>query len=243
MDGFNKSSKSQTHSSPHNSITMKPKPSTPGKSQTTTRKASSGKPIQKPAVEKIPTSGSWFTFLFKPYNLLFGLIAIMFLVWCTKNVSSYNWVYNGLLKDGYKYCGDVQKEINNRTRSVSDPVKKRQIAYDTKLEAKVGTEFMVMKMIRDNTPPNAIILFPPPLVMTQKTSYLTLRYEITMKPYASFFLYPRMVVYEQEKGKNPFYEKVQFIFVLHGWGFDHLDYEPQQKNAVDILPIHKTQTN
>jgi len=209
---------------------------------TSAKKAPTVKPSQQPTPKKTPSSGSWLGFLFKPYNLLFGLIAIMFLVWCNKNVSSYNWVYNGLLKDGYKYCGDVQKEINNRTRSVSDPVKKLQIAYDTKLEAKVGTEFMVLKMIRDNTPPNAIILFPPPLVMTQTTSYLTLRYEITMKPYASYFLYPRTVVYEQEKGKNPFYEKAQYIFLLHGWGYDHLDYVHQQQSPVEILPLHKTQT-
>jgi hypothetical protein len=220
---------------------MKPKPSIPGKNQTTTKKASSGKPLQKPSIVKGSGSGSWLTFLFKPYNLLFGLIAVLFLVWCNKNVLSYNWVYNSLLKDGYKYCGLVQNEINNRTQGVSDPKMKRQIAYDTKYEAKIGTEFMILKMIRDNTPPNAIILFPPPLILTQKTTELTLRYEIGMKPWASHFLYPRTIVYEQEKGKNPFYEKAQYIFVLHGWGFDHLDYEPKQRNQVDILPLHKSQ--
>lgn len=220
---------------------MKPKPSTSGKIQTTTKKASSGNPMQQPTVEKSAGTGNWFTFLFKPYNLLFGLIAVMFLLWCNKNVLSYNWVYNSLLKDGYKYCGLVQNEINNRSRGVSDPKMERQIAYDTKYEAKIGVEFMVLKMIRDNTPPNAIILFPPPLILTQKTANLTLRYEIGMKPWASHFLYPRTIVYDQEKGKNPFYEKAQYIFVLHGWGFDRLDYEPKQRNQVDILPLHKSQ--
>lgn len=220
---------------------MKPKPSTSGKNPTTTKKASSGKPLQQPTVEKSAGSGSWFTFLFKPYNLLFGFIAVMFLVWCNKNVLSYNWVYNSLLKDGYKYCGLVQNEINNRSRGVSDPKMKSQIAYDTKYEAKIGVEFMVLKMIRDNTPPNAIILFPPPLILTQKTTNLTLRYEIGMKPWASHFLYPRTIVYDQERGKNPFYDKAQYIFVLHGWGFDRLDYEPKQRNQVDILPLHKSQ--
>ena len=209
---------------------MKPKP-----------KAPSVKPKTQPSIQKSPTSGSWFTFLFKPYNLLFGLIAIMFLVWCNTNVSAYNWVYNGLLKDSYKYCGTVQDEINKRIQTVSDPRMKRQIAYDTKYEAKVGTEFLILKMIRDATPPNAVILFPPPIVLTQKTTYLTLRYEIGMKPWASHFLYPRTIVYEQEKGKNPFYAKAQYIFVLHGWGFDHLDYIPQQQNLVDILPLHQSQ--
>jgi hypothetical protein len=212
---------------------MKPKPST--------KKAALEKPKQQIAPEVKVDSGGWFSFLFKPYNLLFGFIALMVLAGLNKNVPAYNWVYNSLLKDGYTYCGMVQHEIDNRTRGINDPAIKRQIAFDTKYEAKVGTEFLVLKEIRDNTPPNAIILFPPPIVLTQKTSYLTLRYEIGMKPWASHFLYPRTIVYEQEKGKNPFYDKAQYIFILHGWGFDHLDYEPQQRNLVDILPIHKSQ--
>lgn len=213
---------------------MKPKPST--------KKAPTAKPVNKPEPAKATSTGNWFTFLFKPYNLLFGFFAILVLTSLNKNVPSYNWVYNGLLKDGYKYCGLVQKEIDNRTKNIHDPAVRRQIAYDTKYEAKVGTEFMVLKQIRDNTPPNAIILFPPPLIINQKTTYLSLRYEIGMKPWASHFLYPRTIVYEQEKGKNPFYDKAQYIFILHGWGFDHLDYEPAQRNLVDILPIHKSQT-
>lgn len=221
-------------------MTMKPKPSTPGKKQTTTKKAPLEKPRQALDSEKSVSSGNWFAFLFKPYNLLFGFVAILILASLNKNVIAYNWVYNSLLKDGYKYCGMVQDEIDKRTKGINDPRVKRQIAYDTKYEAKVGTEFMVLKEIRDNTPPNAIILFPPPLVLTQKTTYLSLRYEIGMKPWASHFLYPRTIVYEQEKGKNPFYEKAQYIFILHGWGFDHLDYEPQQRNLVDILPLHQS---
>lgn len=221
-------------------MTMKPKPSTPGKNRPTTKKASLEKPLQPLGSEKSTTFGDWFTFLFKPYNLLFGFVAILFLASLNKNNIAYNWVYNNLLKEGYKYCGMVQDEIDKRTRGISDPRVKRQIAFDTKYEAKVGAEFMVLKEIRDNTPPNAIILFPPPVVLTQKTTYLSLRYEIGMKPWASHFLYPRTIVYEQEKGKNPFYDKAQYVFILHGWGFDHLDYEPQQRNLVDILPIHKS---
>jgi hypothetical protein len=203
-------------------------------------KKATAKPGKQPEPVMDKTSGGWFFFLFKPYNLLFAFVAILTLTALNKNVPSYNWVYNGLLKDGYKYCGMVQQEIEKRCSGVQDPAVRRQIAYDTKYEAKIGTEFLVLKQIRDNTPPNAVILFPPPLVLTQKTSYLSLRYEIGMKPWAAHFLYPRTIVYEQEKGKNPFYDKAQYIFILHGWGFDHLDYEPRQRNLVDILPLHKS---
>lgn len=219
---------------------MKPKPSTKGKTQLSKNAAQAKMPSEKPVPDSVNTVGNWLSFLFKPYNLLFGSIAIALLLFFYTFFPSYNWLYNNLLREGNNYCNIVQKEIDKRTRSVSDPVMKRVIAYDTKYEAKIGVEFMLLKMIRDNTPPNAIILFPPPLIVTQKTSYLTLRYEFSMKPWVSHFLYPRTVVYEQEKGKNPFYEKAQYILILHGWGYDHLDYKPKQQNPIDLLPLHQS---
>lgn len=214
---------------------MKPQPNKAGK----TVQAKKTAPAHGKAEPALVTSGSWFGFLFKPYNLLFLIVAAMFLSWCNHSVESYNWVYNSLLKDGYKYTKMVQKEIDNRSRGTNNPAEKQKIAYDTKMEAKLGVEYLVLKQIRDNTPENAVILFPPSGVMTQKTSYLSLRYEITMKPWAAHFLYPRTIVYEGEKGKNPFFDKIQYVFVLHGWGYQYLDYKPQQMNAVDVLPIHK----
>lgn len=190
----------------------------------------------------IPTSenkksGNWFLFLLKPYNLLFGLIAVIFLLWCKTSVPSYKWVYEDLLKGGCKFCNVVEKEIDKRTRNVSDIAQKKQISYDVKYEAKVGINYLFLKYIREKTPENAIILFPPSDILTKKTDYLTLGGEIVTKTWVSHFLYPRTVVYEREKGKNPFYEKADYIILLHGWGYDHLKYKPSQMTGVDVVPI------
>jgi hypothetical protein len=185
------------------------------------------------------SSGGWFSFLFKPANILLGLVALFFLMWCNTSVPSYNWVYNDLLKSGYKYCEIVQQEIDKRSQTVTDPILRKKIAYDLKYEAKVGVEYDFLKFIRENTPDNAIILFPPNDIITKKTNYLTLKSDLDTKTWVSHFLYPRTVVYEREKSKNPFYAKAQYIVLLHGWGYDHLDYKPAQYNAVDILPLHK----
>lgn len=218
---------------------MNPKPSSNRKKPTPTHSASTGAK-SKPGIQETPQKdGSWLGFLFNPFNLLFLFVAILFLVWCNSNMPSYNWVQKDLLRSGYESCDMVQKEIDKRCQNISDPRQKRQIAQDTKYEFKVGLEFVVLKQIRDMTPPDAVILFPPYNVMTQKTSYLTLRYELTMKAYSSYFLYPRTIVYEQEEGKNPMFNKVNYVFALHGWGFQYLDYEPKQRNAVDILPVHQ----
>jgi hypothetical protein len=220
---------------------MKPQPASTKKPSGKPQPATATRKTASPAPGRSKESGSWIGFLFKPFNLLFAFAALLFLIWCKTSMPSYQWVYQDLLKGGYQTCQMVQKEIDNRTRGVRDEKQREQIAYDTKLEAKMGVEFLVLKQIRDNTPPDAVILFPPPAVMTQKTSYLTLRYEITMKPYATHFLYPRTVVYEQEKGKNPYFNKVNYVFCLHGWGFQYLNYKPAQFNAVDVLPIHQSQ--
>lgn len=219
---------------------MKSKPSTRGKTPLSKKETTLDKPKSGHAMALIKSVTNWFSFLFKPYNLLFCSIAIALLMLFYSFFPTYNWLYKNLLRDGDHYCAVVQKEIDRRTRSVRNPVLKRIIAYDTKYEAKIGVDYMLLKLIRDNTPPNAIILFPPPLILTQKTSYLTLRYDFTLKPWVSHFLYPRTVVYEQEKGKNPFYEKAQYILLLHGWGYDHLDYKPKRQNPIDFLPLHQS---
>jgi len=219
---------------------MKPKPSTRSKSQLSKETETLEHPKPRLISVLFKTFMSWISFLFKPYNLLFCSIAIALLMLLYSVFPSYTWVYNTLLRDGDNFCDIVEKEIDRRTRSVKDPIIKRVIAYDTKYEAKLGVDFMLLKMIRDNTPPDAIILFPPPHILTQKEAYLTLQQEITMKPWVSHFLYPRTIVYEQEKGKNPFYEKVQYILLLHGWGYDHLDYVPKQQGRIDFLPIHQS---
>jgi hypothetical protein len=219
---------------------MSPKPDKSSVKITPKGNKNKSMPAPKPATSATakPSTG-WLAFLFKPYNLLFGVIAVLFLSWCNTSIPSYNWVYKGLLTDGYKYCGMVQQEIDKRCQTVSDSRQKAAIAYDTKYEAKLGTEYKFLQFIREATPKDAIILFPPGKVITQKTDYLTLKGELTTKTWVSHFLYPRTIVYENEKGKNPFYDKAQYIVVLHGWGFDHLDYTPNQRNAVDVLPLHR----
>ena len=184
-------------------------------------------------------SDSWFGFLFKPYNVLFAIAALLFLAWCNSSVPSYSWVKKDLLQGGYQYCAVIDKEIQRRTSAVQDPSLKEKIALDTKLEAKLGVEFLILKHIRENTPPDAIILFPPSTVITQKTANITLKWDMAMKAFPSYFLYPRSVVYASEKGRNPLFEKVQYVFILHGWGYEYLDYELPQRSEVDILPIHR----
>jgi hypothetical protein len=215
---------------------------------TAQQKTKGNKAVSKPRNEKPKTAPStnqkkengWLSALFNLYNILFLVIALIFLSWSKSTFPAYKWVQDDLLKGGYENCIAVQKVIDDRSRNIHDPIEKQRIATDTKYEAKIGVEYIVLKQIRDMTPPDAIILFPPYNVMTQKTSYLTLRYELTMKAYSSYFLYPRTIVYEQEKGKNPLFDKAQYVFLLHGWGFNYLGYEPKQRNAVDILPIHRS---
>jgi len=183
--------------------------------------------------------GGWFSFLFKPLNILFGVLAIIFLMWCKSTIPAYKWVQEDLLKGGVEYCGIVQKEIDRRSQSTQDPVLKRKIAYDTKYEAKVGINYIFLKYIRENTPENAVILFPPDSILVKKTNELALKGEIQSKTWVTHFLYPRLVVYEREKGKNPYYEKAQYIILMYGWGYDHLEYKYNQRSNVEILPIHK----
>lgn len=190
------------------------------------------------AKQPTASNGNWFFFLFKPWNLLFLFLACMFLAWCNNSVPGYHWVYNSLLKGGVQTCQLIDKEIDKQAAAFGNKEKKAEIAQDIKYQAKIGIDYAVLKFIKENTPEDAVIIFPPNDVITQKTQYLSLRQELTMKAFPSYFLYPRKIVYEREKGRNPLYEKANYVFILHGWGYDKLNYKVSDNQAVNILPIH-----
>ncbi|MDD5231399.1 MAG: hypothetical protein PHC43_08725, partial [Candidatus Marinimicrobia bacterium] len=61
------------------------------------------------------------------------------------------------------------------------------------------------------------------------------------KAWSTYFLYPRRLVYEAEKEKNPFYDKVDYVAIVNFWGYDKLEYEVAQKIKLNILPVSQNQ--
>ncbi|MBC7389990.1 MAG: hypothetical protein H7329_12305, partial [Opitutaceae bacterium] len=76
-------------------------------------------------------------------NLIALTVSFFITLIAYKNVPSYTWLKEDLIKENLKVIK-----------------KYPQLSSDEKLGAKIGYDFQVLKMIRDATPENAIILMP-----------------------------------------------------------------------------------
>jgi hypothetical protein len=79
---------------------------------------------------------------------------------------------------------------------------------------------------------------PPDSVFLNTKSTTKFHKEIAEKSWASYFVYPRKLVYEKEKETNPLYAKANYVVVLNGWGLDKIHYELQNRIVTGVLPIN-----
>jgi hypothetical protein len=155
------------------------------------------------------------------FNLLAVVIAIILVRACYKNVAAYSWAYDTLLKGNYELLS-----------------KHKNLTIDEKKEMKMGFSFAYLKFVRDNTPEDAVILFPgfdAFFPEGQKSNF-------TGEPYNKLWclntLYPRKIVYVQETD-NPDANKITHVAIVNGWGYDKLNYEVQQKTQYAVFPLNQ----
>ncbi|MCK4679328.1 MAG: hypothetical protein KAT48_14435 [Bacteroidales bacterium] len=116
--------------------------------------------------------------------------------------------------------------------------KNRSITFDKKNEIKLGFTYNYLNFIKTNTPENAIILMPPDSVINRcmKKGYFV-KYVI-QKPWASYFVYPRKLIYQREFKKNELRDIVTHVAVVDYWGYDLLNYPINKKGQFGIFPIN-----
>ena len=109
---------------------------------------------------------------------------------------------------------------------------------EEKYKLRFDATFILLNNIVKHSPPDAIIIMPPDSVLINSKSKIKFHKEIIEKSWASYFVYPRMLVYEKEKETNPLYAKANYVVVLNGWGLDKVHYKMQNKIITGVIPIN-----
>ena len=115
--------------------------------------------------------------------------------------------------------------------------KNRSITFDKKNEIQLGFTYNYLNFIKTNTPKKAIILMPPDSVINQciKKGYFV-KYVIK-KPWASYFVYPRKLIYQRELKKKELRDIATHVAIVDYWGYDLLNYPINKKGQFGIFPI------
>jgi hypothetical protein len=180
-------------------------------------------PVSKP---KSVQPFDYAVWIFK--NIIIGLCVYFAIHYIIDKHKSYNWSYNTLMKDNY------------------NTIKKyKALSLDRKWEIKLGYTFTYWKYLRDNTPENAVILYPPHDAFFPKEKKTQFTGEPANKIAASRFLYPRKLVSHNEIETNRYGKQLTHVAIVNGWGYEYSGYPVNNKVDNTVLPVkHPTnQTN
>lgn len=160
-----------------------------------------------------------------PINNLVVFIIMIALIYAISQIYGYKWLISNIIEDNIKI---IEKHPN--------------LSYEKKMEAKLGGPATYLLHLKKNTPKNATILFPPDSLMNIENAPENPNKWLKGKSWTSYFLYPRRVVYEREKGSSLIYDSVTHVAIMNHWGYNKLkDYTVTTQSEFNVLPLTRAQ--
>ena len=151
------------------------------------------------------------------FNLLYAGLSAMFIYVIFNSVQGYDWLYNTMLKNNFE---TIEKYPD--------------LGVPQRYELKWGGEIGYVNRIKMQTPDTAIILVPPKKLLEQAVFKSAVEL-----PWLTYFVYPRKVVYEDDKDSSKLYSRATYILAVNGWGFDKVNYHIDRPEAFMVLPLKK----
>lgn len=165
----------------------------------------------------------FFSRILKNIISLFIIILALLLF---NNLKGYKWLWNSLVMGNLK---NIKKYPN--------------LTFNKKYEIKCGFDYKYLEYIKSNTPKDAIILMASKSILIPEDEKTNFNKEgswgVKNKAWATYFIYPRKLVYENNKNTNPFYKEVTHVAIANNWGYDKLNYKVDKKYKYYILPIKR----
>ena len=187
-------------------------------------KPEKGKKKEKPspaAKEEQPKGSFNITAIF--FNIIGAGVAWVVITILFSNVQGYDWLLNTMLKGNFE------------TMEQNPPNPTVDQRYEIKWGGKIGMgEISYVNRIKQQCPDSAIIIIPPRKLLTdvgfksmQEMAWLT------------YFVYPRKVVYEDDKDTTKLYGRANYVLAVNGWGMNKVNYQIQKPEAFMVLPLKK----
>ncbi|MDR2685048.1 MAG: hypothetical protein LBB53_06675 [Prevotellaceae bacterium] len=177
---------------------------------------------QKAAAPKQQPKSNFLQWLFKALgwqNILAAIVVVFVLYTVADENDGYKWVKESLLKSNWEIVKKYPKA-----------------ALNERLQMKLGFDYAFLNYIKEHTPDTAIILFPIREQILEKGGNMQLTSNIASKFWVTHFVYPRRILYMEEKAANPLYKNVTHVAICAMHGYEELEYEMPQRAWFDVLP-------
>ncbi len=187
------------------------------------KKKKQNRRIKKPVAKKNKAS---FNFKMTPSlrflrNIFIAIIVLFIAFFSTREGNLYGWTYKNLLVENIKFALGKYGELDVHQKYV----------------VKMKDNYQYIKLVKDNTPEDAIILFPDRKHFNTERSTMKLSNQLSHPGYISFFLYPRKVIYDNRE--SIYKDKYTHVAILDYWGYDKLNYKIDSPVEYTILPVNR----
>ncbi len=165
-------------------------------------------------------------------NFISVFVSAILILFLYISFNGYRWVVNGLVINNLKII-----------------FQKSNLSLEQKWKLKCGFDFVYLNYIKKNTPEDAVILMPPLSALYPEKERIKTEFNtksaagVKNKAWATYFLYPRKLVYQKEKDSNYLYNKVTHVAIANYWGYDQLNYPTAKKQKYSIMPLNKLGEN
>lgn len=148
------------------------------------------------------------------------LLVSAFLFGGVYSQSAYNWAIDHLVVNSLKTTYEQQ-----------------DLTIHQRYEAKIGFNYRYLQYIKDNTPEDAIILWPKPADFLKDGAIKPFHdHYIKESVYAAYFLHPRKVINIQDTS-NIYYSTANYIAIVHGKGYERLTYPVSTDQQFTVAPL------
>lgn len=114
------------------------------------------------------------------------------------------------------------------------------ISDERKHELRLGFDYQLVEMIRQQTPDDAIIIFPPDSVFLGDQLNSKGAWGAKSRVWSTYFLYPRILIAEEDQEKFPeLYAQATHVMVVNSWGYHKTPEFKGQKRLFGVLPLSK----
>lgn len=153
-------------------------------------------------------------------NLVVLVSVFLVIVFLIKANTGYDLLFNKLLQER-----EAEQQYEDQS-------------YDGRRAVKLGYNFTYLQLLRSRTPETAVILMPPDSIFRKTDDeHVFIDYWITNRGWASYFVYPRRLVYSDDLQAEPSHLRPTHVAIVHYWGYDKLAYPVDKKYAYDVMPF------
>ena len=156
-------------------------------------------------------------------QLIYGVLAVLILYTLQLLVPQYNWVLNDLAKENIKVAKDFEHLTENQ-----------------RLQSKIGIAAQYFKTLNDKTHENAVIILPPKHILQEAVNNDNFNKFILEKSWANYFVYPRTLIYEDDKEQYPVkFAQATHVAIFNNWGYHLIPYPLENKPSFAVMELNR----